>query len=176
MTVTFRALEAPGDVAGFRIVCRCEEPTGPLFADYELALAGWRSAVWPPCGMAECSLDWSNAYPAPEYALEIPEVNVSSANAPVLLRLLGLPVADDGDHYGQVDAVDLAGRAALALALLHLMSPDDDVESPAVAALRAVGARVVEVGRPEGWAQDRLHRIEQLASWSANLGRSVQWA
>lgn len=175
MSITFRPVEAPGDVAGFRIVCRCEEATGPLFADYEAALAGWRSTVWPPCGSAECALEWSHAFPAPQYALEIPEVNVSSVNAPVLLRLLGLPVASNGDHYGQVDGVDLAGRVLVALALEHLAPPEEEGGQD-VATLGASGTRVVEVGRPDGWAQDRLRQIEQVARWAVAFDRPVRWA
>ncbi|MGW1976702.1 hypothetical protein [Streptomyces sp. NPDC001889] len=94
---------------------------------------------------------------------EVPDVCLSNANARFVLDALGL---GGGDLTGTAAARDFLGRCLVALAA----APADAGVPPA-----ALG-RVVDLGRPAGYLQDRLEDLHGLAQWCAARDRAVSWA
>lgn len=114
---------------------------------------------------------------------ELPEVNVSVYNAMTLLDALGVdyryePTEDEREHdclglagvelVGGLDAQDFMGRVLTALAVAP--------QSAEVPAHAAVGApNVVNCGRREGYLQEKLVALHEVAQFAADHGRDVQW-
>ncbi|WP_072814617.1 hypothetical protein [Rhodococcus zopfii] len=115
---------------------------------------------------------------------EIPSVNASNANARHLLRLLGLlpglgagdvaragdggelPIAGEDDLWGEESCEQFLGRTLLALT------------APASAGVptRAIGPRMIDCGRAEGYDGRRLTQLHDLAVWAIENGASrITW-
>jgi len=106
-----------------------------------------------------------------------PEVNVSNANARLLLEALGLPFEDGS---GSLDADDFLGRVLTALAVapedagvpVHQMVPGEStIFGPVVEG----GATFIDCGRRPGYLQERLLQLEEVATHSLLAGRKVSW-
>jgi len=127
-----------------------------------------------------------------------PEVNVSNINA---LHLLGLLGVETTNEYGEIDLCgsmsgqDFLGRVLMATAV----SPADsgvpatavryqDGEGTALSVAEATSTSavavaveqrsltVIDCGRREGYSEDRLAELHDLAQFSIATGRTVQWA
>ena len=92
-------------------------------------------------------------------AAEELSVNMSNSNAAHVCDALGIDLAEWG-WCGSLGAEDFLGRVLMALAVLPVDAgvPAHEVPGP--------GARVVECGRSEGYAQERLGQLRELADWA----------
>ena len=108
-----------------------------------------------------------------------PAVNMTNVNARLVLDALGLPFEDG---TGALDAEDFWGRVLMALAI----APEDagmprhqlvagDV-APLFGEVREGGATFIECGRREGYLQDKLRELVEVARWASTVGREVTWA
>jgi hypothetical protein len=106
-----------------------------------------------------------------------PEVNVSNANARLLLEALGLPFEDGS---GSLAADDFLGRVLMALAVapadpgvpMHRLVPG---ESTIFGPVAEFGATFIDCGRREGYLQERLVQLEEVARHAIGVGREVSW-
>lgn len=96
-------------------------------------------------------------------------VNVSNGNAVLLLDLLGLAGPDA--WCGRVDGADFLGRVLLAQAIAPA-----DAGRPALETTTGTGARLVDCGRPAGYADDRLTQLRSIAEAAAAAGSTVDWS
>jgi hypothetical protein len=106
-----------------------------------------------------------------------PEVNVSNSNARLLLEALGLPFVDG---CGSLGADDFLGRVLTALAVApqdagvpaHRLVPGEStIFGPVVEG----GATFIDCGRSEGYLQERLLQLEEVATAALLAGREVSW-
>lgn len=105
----------------------------------------------------EFNADVIMAIPAAEHL----SVNMSSANAVVICESLAIDLNDLG-WCGSLPAVDFLGRVLMALAVLPV-----DAGVPVHELPREPGqVRWIECGRPEGYAQQRLGQLRELADWA----------
>lgn len=98
------------------------------------------------------------------------EVNVSNANAALLLDLLGL--VDPTAWAGRVDGADFLGRVLLAQAIAPTDAGRPVVQAPAAAG----GGWVIDCGRPAGYAQDRLAQLRSIAAAATAASSTVDWS
>jgi hypothetical protein len=108
-----------------------------------------------------------------------PEVNVTNVNARLLLEdALGLEV---GDLTGSCEAGEFLGRVLLALAIapadagvpMHQLVAG---ESTMFGEVREGGATFIDCGRREGYLQDRLIALKEVAQAAIEADRPVTWA
>ncbi|WP_082921137.1 MULTISPECIES: hypothetical protein [unclassified Rhodococcus (in: high G+C Gram-positive bacteria)] len=168
MSITFYPEIAP--VIGYRLVDHLGG-ISELFAEYAEAVARLdelhaSDAVLPGCTDPESA----RAYGATIEAVtsdgeDVPDLNVSNANAATLLDVLGF----SGECSGACSAEDFLGRVLTAEAL----SPQD-----AGVPAHQVGAspRVIDCGRRAGYIQERLEELRVIAEWARAHDRRVQWA
>lgn len=133
-----------------------------------------------------------NLYPTAQLPWIDYEINMTGQNAAFILEHLGLvtrPVQDrieraehtpedpftaavldaavlDVDLCGHATGQDFLGRVLIALAL----APFDE-GTPTLDA-----GRVVAFGRPEGYAQERLAQLRDLAEAAVRHGRTIAWS
>lgn len=108
--------------------------------------------------------------------LERPEVQVASDRAPLLLDALGYGTFTASDEmFGVEKPETFRGRVltALAVAPQDAGMPGYGDDSPRPHWIQ--GGRHVQCARQEGWLQDRLARLHELADWCERHGRQVQW-
>lgn len=107
--------------------------------------------------------------------------NCANGNAPGVLEALGLPLGEDGDHYGDVTAEDFLGRVLLALAITPadpgIPATSRDIsdgfgDQPILTA----GGRWHDMGRRPGYLQAKLGELHELAAWAAPQGLRIAWA
>lgn len=110
-----------------------------------------------------------------EVIMDVPEaeelsVNMSSSNAAHVCASLGLDLEDLG-WCGSLAAEDFLGRVLVALAVLPV-----DAGMPRHELPREPGTvRWIECGRPEGYAQDRLGQLRELADWAIAHGAEISF-
>lgn len=159
MSVTF----SPEFVDGpHRIGCACGSaaPVGEYpdrRSAYDAAVAGVRAA---------CSDPYCEFFRLVE-ANAAPEINVSNSNAAELLDVLGIAVGEDFSDRcaGSLPGEDFLGRVLIALAV-----------APADAGVPAVrDGNVISCGRSEGYVQDRLGSLREVAEHAAARGLLVVW-
>lgn len=165
MSVTFY-IPAPSD-APHTIRCSAGGETGCTFPArgdaYRALVAG--DVPHPACGDDWCRADDSRSMRI-DAVDETPEMNVSNANARLVLDALGYGDAlRDEDLTGQASGEDFLGRVLTAVAVAHA-----DVGIPA----HQMG-RVIECGRPEGYLDDRLDTLRTVAEAAIASGRDVCW-
>lgn len=109
-----------------------------------------------------------------------PTMNVSNSNAFFLLDLLGL----EQDYCGSIAGADLLGRVLLAQGLYghdegvparQLVEGEsfaDDIFGP----VREGGATFLDLGRREGYADDRLENLRMIAEDAIKNQKDVCWA
>ncbi|MBP2371681.1 hypothetical protein [Pseudonocardia parietis] len=173
---------------GASIVCPAHPPQDQrYFADYDAAVAGLadhlRFCTDPYCGDPVAY----GAFVVVHYSTDQePSLEVSSVNARLLLRALGLAAelgADDvrepapggappplpeepNPLIGSLTAEQMLGRVELALAL----APPD----PGLPA-RDLNATNYDFGRVEGYLQDRLAHLREIALYAREHQRDVVW-
>ena len=96
-------------------------------------------------------------------------VNMSNSNAVVVCATLGIDLQDWG-WCGNLGAEDFLGRILLALAI---EPADEGVPSHETTVPGQV--RWIECGRPEGYVQDRLGQLRELADWAAANGAEISF-
>ncbi|MEU6647697.1 hypothetical protein [Saccharomonospora sp. NPDC046836] len=198
MTVTFTAATAPA--VGFVVTCGCDEATtrAQRFDDYRAAQAAADQTNAAPDQrgpLPGCSMPTV----CPEYPLRAepidpdgtaPLINISNANAVVVLEALGSPsqptapghqdlepfpdeVPGNGviipvtvvDAYGELAAEEFLGRVLTALALAPEDAGVPDIQF----------GRTHLGGRPAGYLQQVLRNLHDLAAWCATHERRVVW-
>lgn len=173
MSITFAP--APGTVTGWKVGCLCPTVVAPVFGDRNDAvafLAAWQAA---PVALEGCDDESCLAYGLYVDAVEAdprPEVNVSNVNGGALLRALGL-YADDASFEdvccGAVSGQDFLGRVLVALAVAPA-----DAGMPAHAS--ATHSNFIDCGRSEGYLQDRLETLREIAEFAVSRSTEVTWA
>lgn len=169
MTITFAPEMAP--IIGYRLTDLLGGQSG-LIADYEAASAELTALeasqeVLPGCTDPETALMYgATIILVTTDGDDAPEVNMSNANARILLDLLGFGTEE---VCGDCSAADFLGRVLVAAAL----SPADE-GMPAYTA--AGNPRMVECGRRAGYIPAQLDQLRVVAEWAAAQGRDVQWA
>lgn len=98
-------------------------------------------------------------------------VNVSNANARVLLDALGAPGADEPQPYGSMLASDLAH---LCMKLVN-GSEVDAGEKPSEPLRDAASVHVVHCGRRPGYTQETAQRLWKLALKAPPKGE-ISWS
>ncbi len=97
-------------------------------------------------------------------AAEELSVNMSSSNAVHVCASLAIDLEEWG-WCGSLPAVDFLGRVLMALAVLPV-----DAGRPVTVDAEPGRATFVDCGRREGYAQERLGQLRELADWAvANL-------
>lgn len=131
----------------------------------------------PGCSMPEVCPDYDLRVQGIE-DVERPDVEVTSRNAPLLLAALGYGEFDESDDmWGEASPQEFRGRVLTALAVAPAdagVPAHSDADAPAY--LGALGgARWRQCGRREGWLQDKLAALHDLADWCERHGRQVHW-
>jgi len=98
-------------------------------------------------------------------------VNMSNANAAMILAVLGLDVDPEDGIMGSMDAEQFLGYVMMALA-----AERDNAAVPATVDSLPGCATVVDCGLPEGYVEERLTQLADLATEAVRLGRTVHWA
>lgn len=93
-------------------------------------------------------------------AAEFLSVNMSNSNAARVCASLGIDLDAEG-WCGSLDAADFLGRVLLALAV-------DPVDAGRPATVDAAPGRAtfIDCGRPQGYTQERLSQLRELADWA----------
>lgn len=189
MSVTFSIATTPEDVTGWTVTCTSRNLIDGGLYDFDRAreVAAGHALACPDdiCGHYGPDLFEVTDSRIPDGL----DVNVTSHHASGLFRLLGLPaVNEDGEFgVGSCDALDFLGRAQIALGVAPadtgmpartLTDADltDETLNPMARALAAAGATVIDMGRPEGYHQERLSQLADLALAAHSVGRQIQWA
>ena len=108
--------------------------------------------------------------PNDEFALiDHAEVNMSNSNAHRVALTLGIDLEEWG-WAGEMDAQEFLGRVLLALAL----EPEDAGIPPHE--VPTGGPRLIECGRREGYLQERLGHLHDLAQHAIRVGKPVQFS
>ncbi|QOD05789.1 hypothetical protein [Pseudarthrobacter sp. BIM B-2242] len=122
--------------------------------------------------LAECGDEFCEAMLMSIEAVEedpSPAVRVSYHNARHLLDLLGY-----GHETSVVGGSDTAenflGRVLVALAV----NPAD-AGVPATSSKNAGSPEMIHCGRREGYSEDHLEALREVANFAASRGRAVQW-
>jgi hypothetical protein len=181
MSVTFAPQYLDGDVAGYEVIC-----DGCVVAEADSYVEAKRFA-----GLHEkvCRGECVGVGPEIREITDVPSVNLNNSNAHFILDLLGsLPDGDDGLDRGPFDCGDMSGECSaesfLGRVLLAQALGGSDVGRPASVLDQdsesrpgwVGGARVIDCGRPEGYADERLAQLAVVAEWAMRAGRSVTWA
>lgn len=167
MSVTFAPEHRDSDITGWALECVCGDLSLGEHPTHEAALAAFvaRGGLYGP------TCPTCDAAPTPRaVSVDLPYVNMSSRNAAMILNLLGVD-ADTEGWAGSFTPDDLTGRVLIARALTPA-----DAGVPSYADAAPGRATWVECGREEGYTEDRLDRIAEVAAWCAAHGREVTWA
>jgi hypothetical protein len=176
MSVTFDT--TPSAVAGFAFTCGHENGvTEHRYGNYSDAAEFLQAELdehgntghLAVCGDEDCQ--WRRMMVHPIEVDPSPYVNVTTTNAFHLLGLLGITV-EDGEHpMGSMSAADFLGRVLVAQAV----SPAD-AGVPPVTTTYESGTTVINCGRREGYSEDRLEQLHELAEFAVDRKRAIQWA
>lgn len=187
MSVTFRPVEGPID--HYTVVCvNCDISHPEKFATYEDASNFIRAvrectAAVTGCKREEYYCSEAAFTNACEAVGEVPETNVAFGNAIDLLDALGVdfrfePTPEEAENdifgvagvelCGTLDAEDFMGRVLTALALAP--------ESAEIPSHAAVGApNIIRGHREEGYVQNRLRELHEIAQFAIDHDRQVTW-
>lgn len=160
MSVTFSVYPTP-IVSQCALKFWCDEPVSlaaPQEADVEAAAHALLCE--------ECA-----AYGGPlvDPVLPFELLNMANGNAAELLGLLGF--AGDELYAGSIDPDELLGRLLLEDALLPESPalPERVYEEPG-------RATVIDLGRPEGYLNERVRHLAGIARWAAAHDARVCWS
>jgi hypothetical protein len=100
---------------------------------------------------------------------EFTEVNLANSNAYRVLTLLGY----DGDetYCGHATADDFLGRLLVADGLLETSDARD-----ATIRQGEKGATLIDLGEPEGYLNEKLRLLIELANWAKANGSGISWS
>lgn len=118
------------------------------------------------------SISFAPKIPTAKYAdgimaCDVAEVNVSNSNGYAIQEALGLVP----DYSGRIGATELRERC-----LVALMSDDGkDLAVPAVESIGEGGATIIDCGRREGYMQDRISSLLEMAQMCENYGWAICW-
>jgi hypothetical protein len=163
MSVTFSPAYDPADVTAWQAECHADysKPTIVVTAatrDAARVEAAAHNALCRDC----------DAYGVlVEAVTECPEVNMANGNARYVMGLLGI---EFGDGSGSMPAAEFAERLGFATVV-----GGGDAGTVTVEYREAGGARVIECGRPVGYADQRLAQLVEIAEWALAHGREVHW-
>ena len=163
MSVTFAVEAVPTGEFLFRCYEDLDRPVdfGPFTSRDEAVAA--ISAHKDSC--VECS-----CYPPLTEAVsdvdDISIVNVSNANARMILSIAGL---DDEDLWGSMEADEFLGHIMVSLAEERDHSP----VAPMV--FQGQGPTIIDCGLPAGYTEHRLSELADLAVHAKNRGRRIVW-
>lgn len=177
MSVTFSPSMAP--IKGWNLECPCGatyREADDLFSSYdELLLVLQEQRVCRDLyeGCDEDCLPYDVYSKAVEEGDEAPQVNMANSNARSLLEVLGL--CKDGDEWedvccGSLEAEDFLGRVLMAEAVAPI-SP----ERPTYQETNGRGPAIIMGGREEGYVQNRLASLREVAEFAQAQGRTVIW-
>lgn len=101
-----------------------------------------------------------------------PGINVSNSNAAALLEVLGLPTNpwDTPEGFEYPTGQDFLGRVLLALGLVPA-----DAGVPAHAP-NPERPNFIDCGRREGYLQERLGQLRELADYAIAHNRRIDWS
>jgi hypothetical protein len=102
--------------------------------------------------------------------IDLPSRNMSNSNARAVLAVLGIDLELDGWCGGE-DATEFLGRVLIALAI----NPAD-AGIPMTVSANERGATFVECGRHEGYIDEALQDLREIAEWCRAHNVEVQWA
>lgn len=103
-------------------------------------------------------------------AAEELSVNMSNSNAAVVCAALGIDL-DKLGWCGSMPAEDFLGRVLVALAV----NPSD-AGRPATVDAAPGRATFVDCGRPEGYVEERLGQLRELADWAVANGAEIAFS
>ncbi len=194
MSVTFSPSMAT--VTGFRIGCSCKTNKSKVtFGSYKDAEAFYvkhnltQSASNFPSVLEGCQYAGKEGYCeecspfihviTEDDGQDVPEVNMSNTNAIKLLEMLGLLTGVEESPFGLLpvdacgaeEADDFLGRVLTAQAL-----STGDPGRPEETEVMEGGAMVIHCGTPEGYADQRLEQLREVAEWAKARGRMVTWS
>jgi hypothetical protein len=186
MSTTFQP--TPGNPTGFKVGCTCDNNRGPVFGNYADA-AEWYEAnnclhgPVPAEALVGCEdveyCSMGSIFIQAQFAEVAPSLNVSNGNAVVILEALGMaPEVIDtefgpctADAYGSMSADDFLGRV-LAAEVMSVGDPGTETE-----VLAEEGkATFVMCGRREGYVDEKLSVLREIALWAQAHQVEVQWA
>lgn len=98
-------------------------------------------------------------------------INLSNMNALMILGILGIDANMDDGIVGSLDGADFLSYAMIALA-----AERDNAAVPSVVESNAGCATMVHCGLPEGYVEDTLSVLADLATEAMRLGRRVVWS
>ncbi|TQE33046.1 hypothetical protein [Streptomyces ipomoeae] len=201
MGITFTAEHRPP--VGHVVSCGCPDAIlrAPRFGAWHDALAAADRANAAPearLPLPGCEMpDICVGYPLDAYGVDpdgtVPWVDLSSANAPLVLDALGFPLEADDDAVSDaledgvpLDGADLPGVVIpIAVVDAHGQLPAADFRARVLTALGLAPedagrpdiqlGRTFVGGRPAGYLQRRLGDLYELADWCAAHGRDVAW-
>lgn len=147
------------------ITCICGEwsyNNRAEFPDRESAYAVKATGIKPTCEDIYCEY----AYVQP--AVAEPEVNMANGNAADLLDVLGLAEGEDFSDYcvGSLKAEDFLGRVLIAKGV----APVSPARLPERDGIMIYG------GRQEGYVQEKLDLLQEVAEWAIANKREVVWS
>lgn len=160
MSVTF-TVHTEGTFWG--LSCSCGDVMAATrYNSYGDAIDALHVGVAPKCGDEFCGAYCATAVPASDEE-EAPQVNMSNLNAREILPLLGL---DAEDECGSKDGQDMLGRILMAQA-----AGVADAGRPAVQT-----GNIIDCGRSEGYFDDRLVELEEVALFAVKHNLPVTWS
>lgn len=160
MSVTFHPNVTP--TASHRTIRYwCDTPTTTVTVSESGSEAGLHNTV---CG--ECS---SYGGVLVDDVHEFTEVNLANANAYRVLTLLGY---DGHETYcGHATADDFLGRLLVADGLLETS------DARASTTTRGEkGATLIDLGEPEGYLNEKIRLLIELANWAKANGSGISWS
>lgn len=167
MSVTFYADNIATDAqpVSWNVECGCGAGN-EAFSDQLDAQARQLVIIDSSAKVSGCDEDYClHAYVIPQFDVEpSPEVNVSNANARAFLSTIGI----DGDdvYCGEMDGTDFAARILTAEALSV-----GDAGVPAI-----VEGNMIDCGRPEGYFDNLMIRMTEVADFARENKVMVRWS
>lgn len=169
MTTTFSPEYRIADHAGFTVRHVNGDAASPQVDAYEeaLSLLTEHNAT---CGNQDCAVYGGSIQR--ETLVELPELNVSNANAAILLTALGLDAAEAMSYGLSLDPKDALGRLLVAQALIGCTTVDAGV--PATVEKRAGGGSLIDCGRAPGYVSARLGALAEIVDFCVAHDRRLQ--
>ena len=179
MSVTFSATMS--NLVGWDVECVCgatflSEGEQPMTRDQvETLLYSFRDN---PRGLENCKDDDCYYYGIYSKAItEGPEsdsVNVANGNSVPIFEALGL--MHEGVTFEDVCAGSMPAEDFLGRILMHMAVAPVSAEKPTLVNQGARGAKEIVCGRPEGYVQDQLARLQAIAEFAVAQGRDIMWS
>lgn len=155
MSVTFATDYTP---SAYAVTCSCGAATTEQFESVEDVQFVITSGNAPVCGDEFCAA----YFPSIKPITDAPELNVSNANAEAILSVLGF---EEIQYEGTISGDDLMGRILIAQAI----NPTD----AGIPATR--DGNFISCGRNEGYIDQRLEQLAEIAAFATKHNLSIYW-